>query len=42
LLIGANNQKPLWQGEEMHMSNVNHGKVLLLEPPLSQPLYEMK
>jgi hypothetical protein len=26
LLVRANNQEPLWQGEEMHMLNVNYGK----------------
>jgi hypothetical protein len=36
LFVGATNQKPLQQKEEMHVSNVNHGKILpLYKPPAS-------
>jgi hypothetical protein len=39
-LIGATNQKPLQEGQEMHPLGVNHGSVLLLfePPPLGPPL----
>jgi hypothetical protein len=34
LLVDANNQKSLWQEEEMHLLSANHDKVFhLLEPP---------
>jgi hypothetical protein len=36
MFVGANNQKPLQQGGKMHLSNVNHGKILpLFKPPPS-------
>jgi hypothetical protein len=42
LLVGVSNQKPLQQGEKMHMSNVNHSKVILHESPLSWSPYDIK
>ncbi len=42
-LIGVNNQKPLWQGEGLHLLSANHGTILpLLELPSLWPPYEMK
>jgi hypothetical protein len=43
LLVDANNQKSLWQEEEMHLSNASHDKVFhLLEPPPLLSPHEMK
>jgi hypothetical protein len=39
LLIGVSDQKPLWQGEEVHSLGEDCGKVLALfmSPPLLPP-----